>query len=230
MGFDLTSVRLDRAKPLREQIYPVVRMLILTGAIKPGEVIDEKAIAAQLNVSRTPVHEAVKKLSDEHLVDVIAQSATRAARIDRKEIMESFLIRRALEMESAAQAAAHMTQEHADRLSDILLLHARAIERRNFVEAIERDDEFHRTITEISDLPRLWSAIEVSKAQLDRCRHMMLPRAGEAEATLEQHREIIRALNSRDPDKARAAMRAHLDSAYRSTEAVLNEPGLCWNG
>ena len=68
----------------------MVRRMILTGAIKPGEVIDEKAIAAQLNVSRTPVREAVKRLSDEHLVEVVAQSGTRAARIDRKEIDRPF--------------------------------------------------------------------------------------------------------------------------------------------
>jgi len=102
---DLSALRLDRAHPLREQIYPMIRGLILTGAIRPGEVIDEKAIAAQLNVSRTPVREAVKRLSDEHLVEVVAQSATRAAKMDRREIAQSFLIRRALEMESAAQAA-----------------------------------------------------------------------------------------------------------------------------
>ena len=53
----------------------------------------------------------------------------------------------------------------------------------------------------------------------------MLPRAGQAEATLEQHREIIRALNSRRSAKA-AAMKAHLDAAYRSTVAVLDGPGL----
>jgi GntR family transcriptional regulator, rspAB operon transcriptional repressor len=226
MGIDLTQHRLDRSRPLRDQIYPMVRGLILTGAIKPGEVIDEKAIALQLNVSRTPVREAVKRLSDEHLVDVLAQSATRAARMDRKEIEESFLIRRALEMESAAQAAAHMSQEHADQLHDILARHERAVERRHFAEAIAQDDAFHRAITEISDLPRLWGTIEISKAQLDRCRHLMLPRAGQAEATLEQHREIIRALNSRDPSKAAAAMKAHLDAAYRSTVAVLEGPGL----
>ncbi len=126
MSYDLSSARLDRSRPLREQIYPIIRALLLTGAIRPGEVIDEKAIAAQLNVSRTPVREAVKRLVDEHLVDVIAQSATRAARIDAKAIEESYLIRRALEMESAAQAAAHMSQDHADRLADILMLHARA--------------------------------------------------------------------------------------------------------
>jgi len=221
MSFDLSSLRLDRSRALREQIYPMVRSLILTGLIAPGEVIDEKAIAAQLNVSRTPVREAVKRLADEHLVDVVAQSATRATRLDRKEIEESFLIRRALEMESAAQAAPRMTQAHADHLSAILTSHARAVESRNFVEAIAHDDTFHRYITEISDLPRLWSMIEISKAQLDRCRHMMVPRSGQAEATLEQHREIIRALNSQDPANASAAMKTHLDAAYRSTVAVL---------
>ena len=226
MPVDLTTLRLDRSRPLRDQIYPLVRGLILTGIIRPGEVIDEKAIAAQLEVSRTPVREAVKRLSDERLVDVVAQSGTRASRMDRKAIEESFLIRRALEMESAAQAARHIRQEHADRLHDILARHERAVEKRQFVEAIACDDEFHHTITEISDLPRLWSTIEISKAQLDRCRHMMLPRAGQAEATLEQHREIIRGLNSHEPAKAAAAMKAHLDAAWRSTVAVLDGPGL----
>ena len=219
MPVDLTTLRLDRSRPLRDQIYPLVRGLILTGIIRPGEVIDEKAIAAQLEVSRTPVREAVKRRSDERLVDVVAQSGTRASRMDRKAIEESFLIRRALEMESAAQAARHIRQEHADRLHDILARHERAVEKRQFVEAIAGDDEFHHTITEISDLPRLWSTIEISKAQLDRCRHMMLPRAGQAEATLEQHREIIRGLNSHEPAKAAAAMKAHLDAAWRSTVA-----------
>lgn len=226
MPFDLSNTQMDRRYSLREQIYAIVRTLILTGAIKPGETIDEKDIAAQLSVSRTPVREAVKKLSDEHLVEVVAQSATRAARIDRHEIEESYLIRRALEVESASQAAKLMTQQHADRLSDILHAHARAIERRQFVEAIKADDEFHAHIAMISNLPRLWKTIEISKAQIDRCRHMMLPRAGQAEATLEQHRQIIRALNSGDPEQAGAAMRSHLDSAYRSAIAVLDAPSL----
>ena len=226
MAYDLSALRLDRSRPLREQIYPMVRGLILSGAIGPGEIIDEKAIAAQLSVSRTPVREAVKRLSDEHLVEVVAQSGTRAARVDRKAIEESFLIRRALEMESAARAAGQMSQAHADRLHDILARHARAVDQRQFADAIARDDEFHRAISEISDLPRLWSTIEISKAQLDRCRHMMLPLAGQAEATLEQHREIIRGLNSGDPARAAAAMKAHLDAAYRSTVAVLDGPGL----
>jgi DNA-binding GntR family transcriptional regulator len=226
MSFDLTSARLDRSRPMRDQIYPLVRTLILTGRIKPGDVIDEKEIAAQLEISRTPVREAVKKLSDENLIEVVAQSGTRAARIDRKEIEEAFLIRRALETESASQAALHMSQAHINRLEDILMLHGRALARKSYVEAIERDDDFHRAITEISDLPRLWRTIEISKAQLDRCRHLMVPRAGEAETTLDHHRAIIEALASGNPARAAQAMRDHLEVAYRSTIAVLEGPGL----
>lgn len=212
---------LDRKRPLRDQIYDVVRQLILTGRVAPGDVLDEKLIAAKLNVSRTPVREAVKKLSDEHLVDVVAQSGTRASRIDRREVEQAYLIRRALEMESAAQAASRMTETHADALNDLLLNHARAIERRRYVEAIAIDDRFHRAIADVSNLDRLWRAIEISKAQLDRCRHIMLPREGQGEATLEQHREIIRALNSKDPERARQAMGQHLETAFSSTLKVI---------
>lgn len=218
----VSPFKVDRKLPLRDQIYAMVRERILMGMIAPGEVIDEKAIAARLSVSRTPVREAVKKLSDEHLVEIIAQSGTRATGIERKEIEQAFLIRRALEMESAAQAAPRMTVEHSDHLSEILHQHARAIERREYAKAIGLDDAFHRYITEVSDLPMLWRHIEISKAQLDRCRHLMLPRSGEAEATLAHHRAIIRALNSGDPAAARDAIADHLNGAYGTTIHALN--------
>lgn len=214
MRTELSRARMDRKRPLRDQVYEIIRNLVLTGKIAPGEVIDEKLIAAQLKISRTPVREAVKKLSDENLIDVVAQSGTRAALLDRHEVEQAYIIRRALEMESAGQATTHMTGVHVETLSDILIMHARAIERKNYVLAITIDDKFHKAISEISNLPRLWRAIEISKAQLDRCRHLMLPRPGEGKATLEEHREIIRALNSGDPEKARIAMSAHLQRAF----------------
>jgi GntR family transcriptional regulator, rspAB operon transcriptional repressor len=223
MGYDLSRAKLDRRRPMRDQIYPLIRELILTGQIAPGEILDEKAVAGQLRVSRTPVREAVKKLSDEHLVDVVAQSGTRVASIDAHEIEQAYLIRRALEMESAAHAAPRMTEAHAENLTDILLLHERAIEQKSFVKAIAIDDNFHRTVAQIADMPRLWHMVEISKAHLDRCRHMLLPRAGEAAATLEQHRELIRALNTRDGEAAREAMRNHLAAAYRGVERMLQQ-------
>jgi GntR family transcriptional regulator, rspAB operon transcriptional repressor len=217
--------RVDHTRPLREQIYVMIRRLILTGDFAPGLLIDEMAIAAKLGVSRTPVREAVKKLFDENLVDVKAQSATAIAPIDRKLIHEAFLIRRALEVESIGLAAARMTERHGERLEELHLLHTRAIQRKRYVDAIACDDAFHGYISEISDLPRLWQAIEISKAQLDRCRYLTVPRPGQAEATLVQHRGIVRALIEKDEELSRRTMREHLDKAYQGIVAFLEMMG-----
>jgi DNA-binding GntR family transcriptional regulator len=219
------SGELDRSRPLRDQIYALIRRLILTGDLAPGLMIDEKAIASQLGVSRTPVREAVKKLSDENLVDVKAQSGTAIAAIDRKLIHEAFLIRRALEVESIGIAASRMNERHGERLEELHLLHTRAIQRKRYVDAIARDDAFHSYISEISDLPRLWQAIEISKAQLDRCRYLTVPRPGQAEGTLVQHRVIVRALLQKDAALSRQTMREHLEQSYQGIVAFLEIVG-----
>jgi GntR family transcriptional regulator, rspAB operon transcriptional repressor len=103
------------------------------------------------------------------------------------------------------------------------VLHERAIEQKKFAKAIEIDDNFHRTIAHIAELPRLWHMIEISKAHLDRCRHMLLPRTGEAAITLEQHRTIIRALNTKKPEAASEAMQNHLESSYANIAKMLSE-------
>jgi GntR family transcriptional regulator, rspAB operon transcriptional repressor len=225
---DLAEVHLDRARPLRDQIYDVLRRLIVTGGLMPGAAVDEKAIAGRFQVSRTPVHEAVKKLADEHLVTVRAQSGTMVAPLDRHEIEQAHVIRRALEAEAAQRAAGRMTAQGLNRLTDIQLLHKAALQRRAFADAIAHDDAFHRAIADISGYPMLWRAIEISKAQLDRCRHAMIPMAGRGAETLREHAAILDALRGRDGDASRGAMRAHLDSAYDKTlayiDTVLAEP------
>lgn len=222
-GADIALQRIDRSRPLRDQIYAIIRRMILTSEFAPNSILDEKAIASKLGVSRTPVREAVKKLSDENLVEVKAQSATIVASIDPKQIREAFLIRRALEVESIGFAAGLMTARHAERLEELHLLHARAIQSKRYVDAISWDDAFHRYISEISDLPRLWKAIEISKAQLDRCRHLTVPRPGQAQATLEQHKNIIKALAQKDQNLSRRMMSEHLEKAY---EGIVRFVGL----
>lgn len=226
MSLQLAHIQLDRSRSMRDQLYRVLRSCILTGKIKPGELIDEKGIAAQIKVSRTPVREAVKRLSDEYLVEIIAQSATRAARLDLDHIREAYLIRRALECESAAQAATGSTSRHEKMLRAIVERQARAIEQGRFIDAIALDDRFHRYISRITGLSRLWHTIEVSKAQLDRVRHIMLPKSGEAEATLKHHGLIIDAVMSGDSAAAAAAMRKHLDIAFSSALRMLEQTDL----
>lgn len=213
--------RIDRAQPLRDQIYAMIRSMILTGALPPSGPLDEKAIAMRLGVSRTPVREAVQKLGSEHLVEIKPQSGTRVASISHSRVHQAFMIRRALESETVAAAVENIAPKDETRLEGNYLQHRLALEKRQFVDAIAFDDEFHRIIAEIGNLPLLWQAITIFKAQLDRCRHQTLPKQGNGNSTLIQHQAILDALKARNETQAREMMQFHLDQTYQGIQEFL---------
>jgi len=219
---ELVFDQIDRAQPLRDQIYAMIRSMILTGVLPPDGMLEEKAIATRLGVSRTPVREAVQKLSDEHLVKIRPQSSTRVANISHSQVHQAFIIRRALESETVAAAASNMTAKDETRLEGNYLQHRLALEREQYVEAIGFDDEFHRIIAGIADLPLLWQAIAIFKAQLDRCRHQTLPKEGYGDSTLMQHQAILDALKEHDEKLARKMMQSHLDQTYQGVRKFLD--------
>ena len=220
-ALELKGVTLDRRSPLRDQIYDVIRGLIIMGRLRPGQAISEVEIAGQLGVSRTPVREAVKRISDEGLIDVFAQNGTFVTGISRKALEEAYIIRNALELESVRRAASAMTARDEEALEDNIGQHQLAIDRQRFADAIRLDDQFHRTIAEINGLSMLWRAVDISKAQMDRGRYLSIPRPGSGEITIAQHRDIVAALRARDPSAAMAAMRTHLDTSLHNTLSLL---------
>jgi DNA-binding GntR family transcriptional regulator len=211
----LRADSLDRRAPLRGQIYTLVRRLIVTGALRSGEPVGEIAIAERLGVSRTPVREAVKRLSDEGLIDVYAQSGTFVSQVSAKAIEEAFIIRTALELESVARAAPLMDGRHAENLRAIMNRHEDRLADNRFADAIDADDDFHRYIAGINQMAMLWRAVDISKAHMDRGRLMMLPKPGQAAQTLKHHAAIFRALVARDSVAATQAMRKHLTVTQR---------------
>jgi DNA-binding GntR family transcriptional regulator len=219
----LQLVNLDRKSPLRDQIYQVIRTLIIIGQLRPGQPVNEVEIAEQLGVSRTPVREAVKRLSDESLINVKAQTGTFVAKISRQALEEAYIIRNALELESIRRAAASMTPDHVEAMEDIIALHDTAITRKRYADAIRLDDQFHRYVAEINRLSMLWRAVDISKAQMDRGRYLALPKPGYGETTITQHRAILSALADRDEPRAMEAMRDHLDTSLRNTLTLLGD-------
>lgn len=217
----LHGASLDRAVPLREQVYALLRSAIVLGKLRPGAPISEIEIAGRLGISRTPVREAVKKLADEAMVEVFAQNGAFVAGIVRARLEESYIIRIALEIESISRAAAVIRKSHIFDLEDIIDAHETALRRQHFEDAIARDDEFHRYIAEVNGLTMLWKAVDLTKAQMDRCRLLALPSPGAGQETIAQHRTILDRLAVRDAEGSREAMRAHLQTSLRNTLALL---------
>lgn len=222
----LAGVSLNRSIPLRDQVYAVVRKAIVTGKLAPGAPINEIEIATRLGISRTPVREAVKKVSEEGLVEVFAQTGTFVAEISRKQVEEAYIIRIALELESIKRATGLDTRQLQD-LEDIIDDHEIALERGRFDEAIARDDDFHRYIAEVNGLKMLWKVVDITKAQMDRCRLLMLPSPGAGQETIAQHRAILKALGEHDGEGAMQALKVHLETSLLNTLAYLDveQPG-----
>jgi DNA-binding GntR family transcriptional regulator len=193
------------------RVYLSLRQRIVEMDMLPGERIVERDIAEELGISRTPVHEAVLRLADEGLVEVIPRSGTFVARIPLDALEEAMLVRGALEVAIIEKAAARSTPEGVARLRAILGQQAAAVAA-NDLGAFHRSDEmFHAALAELSGYPGVWPIILQAKTQVDRYRQLTLPLEGRMSGVLEEHQEVVAAIESGDPARAVQAMREHLD-------------------
>lgn len=217
------DARIDRSSPIPDQVYRLLRHAIITSRMPPGAVIIEKQITDQLGISRTPVRDAIRQLADERLINIRPQSGTYVALIDRHQLEEGQIIRRALEVEGIKLAVAHIDDAAIEKLRDLLALQERAAAKQRHEDFITYDDQFHRTISELSGFSRLWRIVNRSKAQLDRIRHLSSPLPHQEEKAIAQHTAVVEALARRNVDRAVKALAFHIDDAYDRLSILLQQ-------
>ncbi|WP_128255789.1 GntR family transcriptional regulator [Falsirhodobacter deserti] len=203
----------NRAPQKAEQVYEMLRRAIIMLDLAPGQAVVEKNICAELSISRTPVREAVQRLADEGLVNVISHSGTYVSPISFEVAEEGFVIRRALEIESVRRAAA-VAENPGAELDPIIDRMRRLIAADQLHEYLDEDDAFHAAIARLSRMPRIWRFITLAKVHLDRMRQMSAPVPGHLAVVTEQHAAIAAAIASGKPDQAELAMRIHLESSF----------------
>jgi GntR family transcriptional regulator, rspAB operon transcriptional repressor len=200
-----------RAATAASRIYSDLRAELVSLQRRPGEPISEAEIALSYGVSRTPVREAILKLSDEGLVEIFPQSGIFVARIPLAALPEAIIIRKALEETTTRLAAERATS------SQILNLHA-ILERQREADAAKDNDAFHHadeifhaTIAEVARYPGIWKLIQQVKIHVDRYRRLTLPQIGRMAQVIAEHEVILTAIEARDPAAAGAAMERHLE-------------------
>jgi len=200
-----------RTATAASRIYGDLRAELVSLARRPGEAISEAEIALSYGVSRTPVREAILKLSDEGLVEIFPQSGIIVSRIRIAALPEAIVIRRALEETTARMAAERATA------SQILALHS-GVERQREADAAQdrdafhlADESFHATIAEIAGYPGIWKLILQVKVNVDRFRQLTLPQAGRMATVITEHEHILTAIEAHDADRAAIAMAKHIE-------------------
>ena len=211
-----------RTATASSKIYSDLRTELVSLQRRPGEVISEAEIALSYGMSRTPVREAILKLSDEGLLEIFPQSGIFVSRIPIAALPEAILIRKSLEATTAQLAAERVAA------SQILVLQA-ILERQREANAAKDGDAFHRademfhaTIAEVAGYPGIWTLIQQVKVNVDRYRRLTLPQQGRIARVIAEHEAILSAIAAHDASGARTAMEIHLESLLDNISVTQN--------
>jgi GntR family transcriptional repressor for pyruvate dehydrogenase complex len=217
--------RTVRTSRLYEQIVEQIEDSIRKGRLKPGDQLPpERELAQQFGVSRTAVREAVRALHEKQLVEAYSGKGTfvthgRSSAIrsslgslvkDGRARGTAYLleVREILEPEIAALAATRIEEQGLATLRDAVAVMDRSYDDPEaFVEA---DLDFHLALAEAADNPVILSLLDSIVDLLREQRTKICMLRGGPERGQAHHKKILKAIAARDPDKTRAAMRAHM--------------------
>ena len=217
------SAAIDPRRSLSAQVYELAREAIVSLWLKPGQAVSEKEIASQLGVSRTPVREALMRLSDEGLIEVFRQSGTFVSPIKLHDVYEGQLVREALEIAVVRRATRKFDRRFESRFQALLARQRECAKWNDYDGFHALDEEFHRTISECSGTPRVWRIIISAKAQLDRVRRLGIRAPGQFQQILLQHESIVAGMKSGDEALAASALQEHLNAVFTSIRLLLDE-------
>ncbi|GGK14897.1 GntR family transcriptional regulator [Deinococcus malanensis] len=212
----------QRPALVRDGVYGFLRRAVLDGEIAPGERIGEAELGERLGVSRTPIREALMRLTQDGLLVAEANRGVRVRTISATEARDTYVIREELDGLAASLAAVHHTPADVTALN-AALDDLNAAPETDYREQTRLDLAFHRVVTlaahnaALSDLARdLEQRVALIKHQT---------RTYNAHPQTDaQHAAILRAVLDRDADAAREAARAHVRTFARLVLQDLGEP------
>ena len=212
------SGRVTTAMSIFDQLHTAIVALDLV----PGTALQEKLIAEQFGVSRTPVREAILKLSDEGLVEIFPQSGINVSRIPIAALPEAIVIRRALEETTTRLTAELATPSQILALQSILERQREADAARDRDAFHQADELFHATIAEIAKYPGIWRLIQQVKVHVDRFRQLTLPQRGRMTTVIAEHERILSAIEAHDAEEAAIAMTRHIERLLGDIAGIKN--------
>jgi DNA-binding GntR family transcriptional regulator len=209
-----------------DRVYEGLRASIMGLVRKPGEEIVINDISRELEVSRSPIRDALLKLEKEGLVDLVPQKGTFVSRIDLHRVHEERFLRESLEERILELFVAKRGEAELARLKAILTAQKCCLDSGDFAAFLGRDDEFHGSFFEATDMRRCWDIVQSMSGHYRRVRLLVLAKPGVAAGNYAQHREILDCLKSQDLRKLRSVIRNHLTKLDAEEGELLAEfPG-----
>jgi len=203
---------------LGEKVYTDLRKMILTGRIPSGTRLVESVLAREMGVSRTPVREALHKLSLERLVYSIPRAGYMVSDLSEPDLDDLFATRAAIEQLAARWALDKITTEEMTRLEQNLKRTDKILKDGATRKMIDLDTEFHEVICKATRSRRVYEISQMLREHMLRFRMICLHVPEIAKRARDGHVKILRALKSKDPRALDEAILTHMADTKRDIQ------------
>lgn len=200
-------------KTVRDAVFDTIRKGILNGYFKPGERIIESQLAERMNVSRTPVREALRRLEVEKLVENLPRKGMIVTTLNDSQIFEIFNIRSALEGLAINLAIDNSDDELFNNLQDCINNMKDAINTGDIKKQIDYNTKFHDYILIKTYSPMLVDMLNNIKGQIQLYRYHSLSLIGRPEISYNEHEHILNFIKNKDKENAEKYIKIHIKNA-----------------
>ena len=197
--------RLQREK-LSNQIYAVLKDMIADHRFQPGARLNIESIARELDVSRTPVWEAVRRLEQEGLIENIPNRGVFMSSLTAEKALDLYAVREILEGMAARLAATRIDDGALEAMAQCILKQREVIENQDILAYSKLDFAFHATVYDACGNEWLKELLETIKNKM---RPLTLHMNPDFSTLIDQHVMLLHALQERDPEKAEETFRRH---------------------
>jgi DNA-binding GntR family transcriptional regulator len=206
---------------MADRAYAEMRDRIVTLRIPPGSPIDEDALGKELEMGRTPVREAIKRLSLENLVTVFPRRGTFASEINITDLAHIADVRVQLERHAAYRAAERIAGAQHEQLQALLEELDRIDETADAPELVGLDTRVHRFVYQCADNPYLEDTLGRYLNLSLRIWHLVIDRLPHLSARVHEHRDLLTAIRDGDAERARTIAGDHVITFEREIRSVL---------
>ena len=210
-------------KSLGQHVFENLKQAIIRGEVAPGDRLVESRLADALDISRTPVREAIHKLEREGLLRKLPKGGFTVMNLSREDIEETFGIRCVLESYAARLAAQNYSEEELLPLEDKIEEFQRFLDKGQLDELPRINTEFHTLFYALSRSPKLIKMINDLRDQIYRFRKILLKMDKWAEVSNQDHRKILDAIRERDVNRVEKVVKQHIARGQRIVLNALEE-------
>ena len=192
-----------------DKVFELLHEEIMSLQLMPGAKISEADIAHRFNMSRQPVRDAFNRLAWLDLVLIRPQRATIVRGFSEKKIAEARFVRLSVELEVIRDASQNWNSTFTEKSMQILQQQMTAIREQRWVDFHALDFDFHAQLCQFAGRPCVVNIIQSCRQQTDRLLNLSFKGSAEGDECIDDHRQVIMALDKHDLKHASNVLRAH---------------------